>query len=190
MSCTCRMRQQKHVESLCLTCRSRSWILLASPALSFAFLCCSLALLPTSIFRFSTCSVSLWVSAVAARSLAASLSSSSWFSAYHCSLFFSSVTSSRCFSMSIFSSKPLSPARYIQMFVAIKMTITLLKIDCCITLPHLKLLPDVQLAWSLARSRSFLIISRSTCRACFSCFSLWISSCSRSSFFYMQRLLY
>lgn len=131
MSCTSRMRQQKYVESLYLTCLSRSWILLASPALSFAFLCCSLALLLTSIFSFSTCSVSLWVSAVAARSLAASLSSSSWFSAYHCSLFFSSVTSSRCFSWSIFSSKPLSPARYIQMLDAIKMTITLLKIDCC-----------------------------------------------------------
>lgn len=56
-----------------------------------------------------TCSLSLCISAVAAFSLPASRSSSSWFSANHCSFFFRADTSSLCFSSSKLSSEFLSP---------------------------------------------------------------------------------
>lgn len=139
-----------------------------------------------------TCSLSWCISAVATFSLPASLSSSSWFSANHLSFFFRATTSSLCLSSRTRISKVLSPDtlrmcthfQELHIFSPYKNALMNQCLYVCLSFSPKSLhpvWPEVEMACTLAMSRSFFIICMSTSRACFSCFSLWMSSESLAS---------
>lgn len=143
-----------------------------------------------------TCSLSWCISAVAAFSLPASLSSSSWFSANHCSFFFRAATSSLCLSSNTRLSKVLSPDTFSKTkhhfcIYSIKVLYKLGAASKLLTDVNPRalyaVLPETDMTWDLARSLSFFISCRSTSRACFSCFSLQMSSDSVASLLCTQK---